>query len=243
MLHAVPSALGAAAGQVPVPVLQVAITWHSSGVGHTTAVPLVQVPAWQVSLVVHMLPSLQLVPLAASGLVHAPVVGSQTPATWQASSAVQTTVVPAVQTPAMHDDPQPAPQAVPSGLFGLVQAPVDGLQTASWQASAPVHATGLAPVQTPAWQVSVCVHRLPSLQAVPFAATGSEQAPVDGSQVPAVWHWSEAGQATGLPPVQTPAWQESVCVHRLPSLQAVPFATAGLVQAPVDGSQVPAVWH
>jgi hypothetical protein len=45
MLHTVPSALGAAAGQVPEVVLQVAITWHSSGVGQTTAVPLVQVPA------------------------------------------------------------------------------------------------------------------------------------------------------------------------------------------------------
>jgi hypothetical protein len=196
-----------------------------------------------VSVVVHALLSLQLVPLAASGLVHWPVAGSQTPATWHASSGVQTTVVPAVQTPAMHDEPHPAPQDVPSALFGLLQAPVDGLQTASWHASPPVHTVGLAPVQTPAWQVSVCVHMLPSLQVVPSAAAGSVQAPVDGSQVPAVWHWSEAAQTTGLPPVQTPAWQLSVCVQRLPSLQAVPFATAGLVQAPVDGSQVPAVWH
>ena len=69
-VHTVPSALGAATGQVPVLVLQVAITWHSSGVGQTTAPPPVQVPAWQVSVVVHMLLSLQLVPLAASGLLH-----------------------------------------------------------------------------------------------------------------------------------------------------------------------------
>jgi len=32
-------------------------------------------------------------------------------------------------------------------------------------------------------------------------------------------------------------------VQALPSLQAVPFATAGLEQVPVAGLQVPAVWH
>ena len=185
-MHAVPLALGAAAGQVPVVVLQVAITWHSSGVGQTTAPAPVQVPAWQVSVAVHMLLSLQLVPLAASGLLHAPVVGSQVPATWQASSAVQTTEAPAVQTPVMHDEPHPAPHDVPSGLFGLLHTPVDGLQTASWHASAPVHVLGLPPVQTPVWQVSVCVHMSPSSQVVPSVLLGFEHAPVDGSQVPAV---------------------------------------------------------
>ena len=185
-MHAVPSALGAAAGQVPVLVLQVAITWHSSGVGQTTAAPPVQVPAWQVSVAVHMLLSLQLVPSVASGLLHWPVLGLQVPATWQASSAVQTTNAPAVQTPAMHDEPHPAPHVVPSGLLGLPHTPVDGLQTASWHASAPEHVLGLPPVQTPVWQVSVCVHMSPSLQVVPSALLGSEHAPVDGSHVPAV---------------------------------------------------------
>ena len=52
---------------------------------------------------------------------------------------------------------------------------------------------------------------------------------------------SLAEQVTGLPPVQVPDWQVSVCVQALPSLHAVPFALAGFEQAPVDGSQVPAL--
>src|SRR5206468_2734425 len=101
-------------------------------------------------------------------------------------SAVQTTEAPAVQVPDMHDAPHPVPQAVPSGLFGLLHAPVDGLQTALWHVSAPVHVFGLPPLQTPAWQVSVCVHMSPSSQVVPSVLVGFEQLPVDGSQVPAV---------------------------------------------------------
>jgi hypothetical protein len=48
--------------------------------------------------------------------------------------------------------------------------------------------TGFAPVQTPAWQVSVWVQPLPTLQAVPFAWDGFEQTPVAGLHAPAVWH-------------------------------------------------------
>jgi hypothetical protein len=32
-----------------------------------------------------------------------------------------------------------------------------------------VQTTGFEPAQTPAWQVSLCVHALPSLHAVPLA--------------------------------------------------------------------------
>jgi hypothetical protein len=116
-------------------------------------------------------------------------------------------------------------------------------QTASWQASDGTHTTGFEPEHTPAWQESVCVQTSPSLQAVPSGFAGLEQAPVAGLQVPASWHWSAAAQATGFVPVHTPAWQESVCVQALPSLQAAPSGFAGLEQAPVAGSQVPASWH
>jgi len=61
----------------------------------------------------------------------------------------------------------------------------------------------LPPVQTPPWQASLCVHRLPSLQAVPFGLAGFEQTPVDGLHVPALWHWS-ATHTTGLAPVHVP---------------------------------------
>src|SRR2546425_837211 len=102
---------------------------------------------------------------------------------------------------------------------------------------------GLLPVQTPERQESVWVQALPSLQAVPSGASGFEQTPVEGLQVPATWHWSLAVQATGLLPVQTPDRQESVWVQALPSLEGVPSGAAGLEQAPVEGVQVPATWH
>jgi hypothetical protein len=47
-------------------------------------------------------------------------------------------------------------------------------------------------------------------------------------------------QVTGLPPVQIPAWQVSVRVQALPSLQVEPSPLAGFEQAPLVGSQVPA---
>jgi hypothetical protein len=49
-----------------------------------------QTPAWQASSLVHGSPSSQLVPLALAGLVHSPVAGSQTPASWHWSCAAQT---------------------------------------------------------------------------------------------------------------------------------------------------------
>jgi hypothetical protein len=118
----------------------------------------------------------------------------------------------------------PSSQDAPSGLGRFEQTPVAGSQVpAVWHESGAVHTTGFDPVQTPAWQVSVCVQALPSLQAVPLAAGGLEQTPVEGLQVPATWHWSAAVHTTGFDPMQTPAWQVSVCVQALPSLQAVPL--------------------
>jgi hypothetical protein len=95
----------------------------------------------------------------------------------------------------------------------------------------------------PFWQDSPWVHALPSLHVVPLATTGLEHAPLAGSHVPARWHWSEAVQATELPATQAPAWHVSFCVQELPSLHAVPSASAGLEQAPVLGLHDPAEWH
>jgi hypothetical protein len=55
----------------------------------------------------------------------------------------------------------------------------------------------------PDWQLSVCVHRLPSLQGVPFGATALVHVPVAVLQV-AGWHASLAVHTTGLAPAQTP---------------------------------------
>jgi hypothetical protein len=96
---------------------------------------------------------------------------------------------------------------VPLGADGLEQAPVVGSQVpATWHWSLAAQVTGFDPLQVPFSHWSVCVQALPSLQAVPFVAVGLEQAPVVGSHVPAVWHWSLAVQTTGWLPVQTPAW-------------------------------------
>ncbi len=67
-----------------------------------------------------------------------------------------------------------------------------------------MHVTGFEPVQVPDWHESVCVHALPSLQVVPFVATGFEQAPLLGLHVPTTWHWSLAVHVTGLNPVHVP---------------------------------------
>jgi hypothetical protein len=82
------------------------------------------------------------------------------------------------------------------------------------------------------------VQASPSLQVVPSALAGLEQAPRAESQVPGSWHWSSAVHTTGLPE-QRPAWQESPVVQASPSVQAVPSGLAGLEQAPVVGVQVP----
>jgi hypothetical protein len=96
-----------------------------------------------------------------------------------------------------------------------------------------VQVTGLVPTHAPAWHVSLCVHALPSLHAVPSAFAGFEHAPVAGSQVPARWHWSCAVHVTGFAPTQAPFWHVSLWVHALPSLHAVPFGFAGFEHAPV----------
>jgi hypothetical protein len=96
------------------------------------------------------------------------------------------------------------------------------------------------PPQIPDWHVSPDVQELPSLHEVPFATGTNEQMPLLGSQM-SVLHWFPGEQTTGFEPVQTPDWQLSVWVQAFPSLHAVPFATAGLEQTPVDVLQVPTV--
>lgn len=129
-------------------------------------------------------------------------------------------------------------------LIGLEHTPeLESQVPALWQASRAVQAMGFAPTQIPVWQESVRVHALPSLQGDPFALIGFEQIPVDVLQEPTVWHWSSAEQTTGFAPTQIPAWQESVRVQALPSLQGDPSNLTGLEQEPVAGLQVPALWH
>jgi|HubBroStandDraft_4_1064222.scaffolds.fasta_scaffold675216_2 hypothetical protein len=78
---------------------------------------------------------------------------------------------------------------------------------------------------------------VPPGHSVPSGAVGFEQTPVLESQVPTRWHASLAVQVTGFDPVHTPAWQVSVCVHALPSLQVVPSAWLDQVVVELAGVQ------
>src|SRR5207244_264366 len=214
----------------------------------TTGFAPTQAPAWQVSLCVHALASLQLVPLGLAGLLQAPVAGLQTPAVWHWSAAVHTTGLAPTQAPAAQVSvcvqALPSSHGAPLSLAGLLQTPDAGLQApTAWHWSAAVHMTGLAPTQAPAAQASVCVQALPSSHGAPLSLAGLLQTPDAGLQAPAVWHWSAAVHVTGLAPTQTPAAQVSVCVQALPSSHGAPSSLAGLLQTPDAGLQTPAVWH
>jgi hypothetical protein len=86
----------------------------------------------------------------------------------------------------------------------------------------------------------------PTAHEVPAGATGLEHPPVPPSpaeHVPARWHESSATHVTGGPFVHVPFWQVSPVKHAFPLLQAVPLLATGLVQVPLEGWHVPAVWH
>ena len=67
-------------------------------------------------------------------------------------------------------------------------------------------------------------HLLLSVQDIPSSLGGLEHIPDAGLHNPATWQVSDAVQTTGFEPTHVPAWQVSVCVHALESLQlrAVP---------------------
>jgi hypothetical protein len=114
---------------------------------------------------------------------------------------------------------------------------------AIWHWSDAAQLTVLPAVHTPDWHVSFRSHAFPSLQEVPLAAAGFEQAPVVGSHVPATWHWSEAAHVTGFDPVHTPLEHAKVCEQAFVLGHVVPSGASGLLQVPVAGLQVPAAWH
>jgi hypothetical protein len=202
---------------------------------------VLHVPVWQLPRF-----PLQAVLSGAFGVEQTPVLVLHVPAVWQVAGDPQLTGFDPVQVPLWHVSVRvqalPSLQLVPLlALVAAEQVPVDGLQVPATLQVPAVQVTGFDPVQVPPWQVSVCVHMLPSLQIVPLVAfVGVEQTPVVGLHVPATWQVG-AVQVTGLDPVQVPLWQVSVCVQALPSLQIVPLvALVGVGQAPVAGLHVPA---
>jgi hypothetical protein len=104
------------------------------GAGHLAA-PAQTPAAEHTSLMVQASPSLQVAP-ALTGFEQAPVAGSQVPAEWHWSDAVQVFWVPP-QTPAVQTSPVvqalPSLQVLPSVDTGFEQAPVAGSQVpTSW---------------------------------------------------------------------------------------------------------------
>jgi hypothetical protein len=201
-----------------------------------------QTPATQVSRV-HTLPSLpQLVPLATFECVQPEPGLHESLVQAFPSSQGRAVPVPAPvpHVPALHFSP------TVQALLSSHEFPVSGwakqppgswhAPESHWSADAE-QSSALPPVHAPAWHVSPTLQVRASLQAVPLVLMGLEQTPPE--QVPALWHWSSAVQTMGLPPVQVPAWQVSVCVQALPSLHEVPFVLIGLEQVPPE--QVPAL--
>src|SRR5437899_1733442 len=232
--------------QLPVEESQTPALWQASWGAQTTGFAPTQRPVVQVSVCVQPSLSLHAVPSGFGVGSHWPAASLHVPSLHWSPKREQSRAVPP-NTPALQASVavqnSPSSQATPSASRGLQQMPVTELQLpASWGRSAAGQMTGFVPTQVPAWQVSVRVQASPSVQALPFDLVGVEQLPLAGSQTPATWHWSRAAQTTGFTPTQAPAWQVSVRVQASPSVQALPFAVAGLEQVPLAGSQAPATW-
>jgi hypothetical protein len=122
--------------------------------------------------------------------------------------------------------------AVPSALTGFEHLPVSGSHTpTAWQASHAEQETKAVPRHAPARQVSLRVQAFLSSHGVPSTLAASPpHRPVLGLHAPAQWHPSDGSQVTGLPPLHTPAWQESVRVQGFLSSQPVPSGLLGVEQ-------------
>jgi hypothetical protein len=160
---------------------------------------------------VHGLPSLQL-----SG---APAV--QVP-DWHVSSPLQTVL-------SAHD--------VPFGN-GLVVQPKTGSQPSVVHGLPSLQVSGVPGVQVPAWQVSLPLHRLPSVHDVPLGTAGCWH-PLTGWQLSAV-HALPSLQTSGAPLAQEPLWHVSSPLQTLPSLHDEPLDNAVCWQPPT-GSQLSVV--
>ena len=150
------------------------------------------------------------VPSGAGGLEQEPLLGSHVPARWHESTGGQTTGLVPAHVPLMHANVVSQrlllAHAVPSGTVGLLHWPLVGSQVpATWHESLGAHTTGLDPEHAPLWQVYVVRQGFVPVHAVPSPAVGFEHCPLEGSHVPAEWHWSLAVHVTGLEPVQVPA--------------------------------------
>ena len=231
-LHDVPFAF-AGFEHAPVDGLHVPAAWHWSDAVHVTGFPPVHVPDWQVSVCVHAFPSLHDVPFAFAGFEHAPVAGLHVPAAWHWSDAVQRHRVAARARPRL------------AGVRLRAQAPVVArrpvrhrrVRARARRRIARPRRVALVrrrarhrvrrPCTCPPGRYPSACRRCRRCTTCRSPSPGSSTRPSPDCTSPPTWHWSDAVQVTGLPPVQTPAWQLDVCVQALPSLHDVPLALGG----------------
>jgi hypothetical protein len=155
---------------MPLPGLQMPMSWQRSLAVHVIGFAPTQRPAWQESVWVHLSLSSQPAPLPLAGFEHAPVPASQVPATWHWSLAVQLLRFAPWHAPAWQLEVgvhlSLSSHEEPLG-FGLAeQAPVVGLQTPMLQALSNAEQLTATPVTHCEFcrsQVSTPLHGLPSL--------------------------------------------------------------------------------
>jgi hypothetical protein len=126
---------------------------------------------------------------------------------------------------------------VPFGS-GLAVQPKTGSQPSVVHGLPSLQVSGVPAVQVPAWQVSLPLHRLPSVHDVPLGREGCWH-PVTGLQLSVV-HALPSLQTRGVPPAQKPLWQVSSPLQTLPSVHDEPSASAVCWQ-PATGSQLSVV--
>src|SRR5262249_42556638 len=117
----------------------------------------------------------------------------------------QSSAEPPPQRPPAHCSPVVHASPSSQGPVVLVWIHAPPTHASAVHALVSVQATGV-PTHPPDALSSRVVQALPSLQVECSGRTGFEQAPVVGLQVPAVWHWSDATQLTGVPGTQLPPW-------------------------------------
>jgi hypothetical protein len=119
-----------------------------------------QTPASHASVCVQRLPSLHDVPSDLAGFEQMPVAGSQVPAVWHWSWALQTTAFAPVHVPfwqvSVWVQVFSSLHAVPSALAGFEQTPVAGSHVpAAWHWSWALQVRAFEPAHVPFWQTSV----------------------------------------------------------------------------------------
>jgi hypothetical protein len=214
--HAVPFATGVVVQ--PVAGLQPSVV-HTLPSLQTSGVPAVQVPAWQLSAPLQVLPSGHAVPLGTTALLHTP--DEQVSAVHGFES---------LQSACTLQEVQPA--------IGVFWQPLTVLQLSAVHALLSLQLRAAPAVQVPPWQVSAPLQTLVSAHNVPFRTAVAVQPKT--ALHPSVVHTLPSLQLSGVPAVQVPLWQLSAPLHTLPSRHGVPFRTDAFVQ-PVAGLQASVV--